>query len=64
MVAAVAMDDPQMAPNPAEAITLAMANPPLRCPTNACAAVYNSDAIPARVTRLPISTNNGITDNT
>ena len=35
MVAAVAMDDPQMPPNPAEAHTVAMARPPRRWPMKA-----------------------------
>ncbi len=35
MVAAVAMEEPQMPPKPAEAHTVAMASPPRRCPMNA-----------------------------
>jgi len=33
-VAAVAMDEPQIAPKPAHAITVAIARPPLMWPTN------------------------------
>ena len=35
MVAAVAMEEPQMPPKPAEAQTVAMASPPRRCPMKA-----------------------------
>jgi hypothetical protein len=58
------MDEPQMAPNPPDAITLAIASPPRLCPTNALAAENSSRAMPARATKLPISTNSGITDST
>jgi hypothetical protein len=35
MVAAVAMDDPQIPPNPADAHTVAIASPPRKCPMKA-----------------------------
>src|SRR5512144_1592804 len=62
MVAVVAMDDPQMAPNPAHARMVDRASPPRRCPTKAYAAWYSSRDNPARLTKLPISTNRGTTD--
>lgn len=62
MVAAVAMDEPQMAPKPAQAMTLAMARPPRKCPTKVKAKRYNSLDMPARVTKLPIRMNKGTTD--
>ena len=64
MVAVVAIEEPQMDPKPPEAMMLAMAKPPRRWPTNALAAVNSSLAMPARETKLPISTNSGITDRT
>jgi len=64
MVAAVAMDEPQIEPKPPDAMMLAMARPPRLWPTKALAAVNSSLAMPARATKLPISTNSGITDST
>jgi len=64
MVAAVAIEEPQMEPKPPEAMMLAMASPPRLCPTNALAAVKSSRASPALATKLPISTNRGMTEST
>ena len=63
-VAAVAMDEPQMAPKPPQAITVAMAKPPRKWPTIELAALKSSAAMPARATKLPISTNKGTTEST
>ena len=62
MVAAVAIEEPQMAPNPAQAITVAIARPPRRWPMKAYAALNNSCDMPARVTKLPIRMKSGTTD--
>jgi hypothetical protein len=62
MVAVVASDEPQMAPKPAHAAMVESESPPLRWPKKAYAAWYRSRDMPARVTKLPISTNNGTTD--
>ena len=62
MVAAVAMDEPQMAPKPAQAAMVACASPPLRCPMKVYAAWKSSCAKPARATKLPIKMNRGMTD--
>src|SRR5215470_7187922 len=61
-VAAVAMEDPQMPPKPADAQIVAMARPPRRWPMNVYAARNSSCDIPARVTKLPIRMNSGTTD--
>src|SRR5438105_15434797 len=61
-VAAVAMDEPQMPPNPADAHTVAIASPPRSWPWNAYAARNSSCDMPARVTKLPIRMNSGTTD--
>ena len=45
MVAAVARDDPQIAPNPAQAPIEAMATPPLRWPRNPSAALNSAEDI-------------------
>ncbi len=47
MVAAVANDDPQIAPNPAHAPTAAIATPPFLCPKHAPANLNNASLIPA-----------------
>ena len=62
MVAAVAIEEPQIAPNPAQAMIVAIARPPRRWPMNAYAARNNCCDMPARVTRLPIRMNRGTTD--
>ena len=49
MVAAVASDEPQIAPNPAHPPIAAMATPPLRCPKKTFAASNRALLIPARV---------------
>ena len=62
MVAAVAIEDPQMAPKPAQAHTVAIASPPRRWPMQVFAARNSSCDIPARVTRLPMSMKSGTTE--
>jgi len=61
IVAAMASDHPQTAPNPPQAAMVPMANPPRRCPTKALAASYSSCAIWLRWMKAPISTNSGMT---
>jgi hypothetical protein len=62
MVAAVAIEEPQMAPKPAQATIAAMASPPRKWPTKALAARNSSCDMPARVTNEPISMNSGTTE--
>ena len=62
MVAAVAIEEPQIAPKPAQAQIVAIASPPRRWPTKAFAARNSSCDMPARVTKLPIRMNSGTTD--
>ena len=62
MVEAVASDDPQIAPNPAQAPTVAIANPPRRPANNALAAANSSCAIEVRAATTPMSRNSGTTD--
>src|SRR5258706_13885085 len=52
-VAAVAMDEPQIPPKPAEAQMVAMASPPRRWPMKAKAAGNRPSEIQAHVTKLP-----------
>src|SRR5207249_9487609 len=61
-VAAVAIDEPQMPPNPADAHTVAIASPPRRWPMKAYAARNSSRDMPARVTKLPIRMKSGTTE--
>ena len=61
-MAAVASDEPQIAPNPAQAPTEAMATPPLRCPSHPSAALNSAVDIPDRVANCPISRNIGMID--
>ena len=61
MVAAVAKDEPQIAPNPAQAPTAAIATPPLLWPKHAPAKLNKAELIPAFAAKFPISKNNGIT---
>ncbi|MNL58616.1 hypothetical protein D3C87_1822650 [compost metagenome] len=62
MVAAVASDEPQMAPKPAQAPTAAMATPPLRWPIQASAALNSACDKPPSAANCPISKNSGMTD--
>ena len=62
MVAAVAIEEPQMAPKPAQAQTVAIARPPRKWPMQVLAARNSSRDIPARVTRLPIRMKSGTTE--
>ena len=62
MVEAVASDDPQTAPNPAQPAMAAMAVPPGSQPIHAFAARNNACDSPMREAMAPISTNIGTTD--
>src|SRR4051812_33872786 len=62
MVAAVAMEEPQIAPKPAHAATVACASPPRRWPMKEYAAWNNSCASPARATKLPMRMKSGMTE--
>ena len=62
IVAAVANEDPQIAPNPAQAPIAAMATPPLRCPKQAPVNLNNASLMPALPAKLPINKKRGITD--
>ena len=62
MVAAVARDEPQIAPNIAQPPTVAIARPPRQCPTQARVAWNSARLIPALVANCPIRRNNGTTD--
>ena len=62
MVAAVAIDEPQMAPNAALAMTAAMANPPRKRAITELANSNSAFEIPPCVAKLPIRMNSGITD--
>ncbi len=61
MVAAVASDEPQMAPNPAAPVTEASARPPRRWPIQARAAVKRVRFIPDCVANWPIRRKSGMT---
>ena len=63
MVAAVARDEPHMAPKPAHAPTAAIATPPRLCPRQAPANRNRDSLIPALDAKFPISKNKGITVN-
>ena len=62
MVAAVATDEPQIAPNAALASTAAMASPPLKRPITELAKPNKALEIPPWVAKWPIRMNNGMTD--
>ena len=62
MVAAVATDDPQIAPNAALAMTAAMAKPPLKRAMTTLANSNKALEMPPWVAKLPIRMNSGITD--
>ena len=61
-MAAVAIEEPQIPPKPAEAQTVAIASPPRKWPMNAYAARNSSRDMPARVTKLPIRMKSGTTE--
>jgi len=63
MVAAVASEEPQIEPKPAQAPTLAMATPPLRWPSQLSAALKSAWLIPPRVAKCPMRRNIGTMDN-
>ena len=62
MVAAVAMDEPQIAPNAALAPTAAMASPPLKRAMSTLANWNSALEMPPCVAKLPMRMNSGITD--
>ena len=62
IVAAVANDDPQIAPKPAQAPTDAIATPPLRCPSHPSAALNKAWLMPPRVAKCPMRRNIGTID--
>ena len=62
MVAAVASDEPQIEPNPAQAPIAAIAMPPLRWPKKLSAALNRALDMPPRVAKCPISKNIGTID--
>ena len=62
MVAAVASEEPQIAPNAAQPPIVATASPPRQCPNQARAARNSAPFIPPLVANSPISRNSGMTD--
>lgn len=62
MVAAVARDEPQMAPKIAQAPTEAMARPPRNRPNNPFIAPNRLDDRPACEENTPMATNSGMTE--
>ena len=62
MVAAVAMELPEMAANRPQAARVAWARPPLRWPSQALAASYSSPLMSALCTNRPMRMNMGSTD--
>ena len=60
-VAAVAVAEPQMAPNTVHPATVAIARPPAICPTNLLAVSYSLFAIPAWKASWPIKMKRGTT---
>jgi hypothetical protein len=62
MVAAVASDEPQIAPKPAQAPIAAIATPPLRWPSQPSAALNSAWLMPPSVAKCPISRNIGTID--
>src|SRR3712207_8839502 len=61
MVAAVATEEPLIAAKPAQAVTVAMASPPRRWPSQAFEARNSSRLMPDAVANDPIRMNIGIT---
>ena len=62
MVAAVASEEPQIAPKPAQAPIAAMAMPPRQWPMKALTQRNSACDSPPWVANWPISRNSGITD--
>ena len=62
MVAAVATEEPQIAPKAAAAITAAMARPPRKRAVSTLANSNSALEMPPCVAKLPIRMNSGITD--
>jgi hypothetical protein len=62
MVAAVASEEPQMAPKPAQAPTALIASPPRRRPSTAAAPSNSARLTPPCEAKLPMSRNSGITE--
>ena len=62
MVAAVATDEPQIAPKLAHATIADMPTPPFRWPTNTSAALKSEREKPASAAKCPIRMKSGITD--
>jgi hypothetical protein len=62
MVAAVASEEPQIAPNPAQAPIAAIAVPPRRWPSQASAALNSARLSPPIPARWPISRKIGMID--
>ena len=62
MVAAVATDDPQIAPKAAEARTAAIARPPLKRPMMPAVKANSARLMPPWVANCPIRMNSGMTD--
>jgi hypothetical protein len=62
MVDAVASEEPQIAPKPAQAPTEAMAMPPLRCPSQSEAAWNSALDMPDFVANCPMSRKSGTID--
>ena len=62
MVAAVATDDPQMAPNAPEASTAAIARPPRKRPMTALANSNSAREMPPCDAKLPIRMKSGMTE--
>jgi hypothetical protein len=61
IVAAVALVDPDIAENPAQAPMVAIARPPLKLPINTYTESYNLLLIPEWKAICPINTKRGIT---
>ena len=62
MVAAVATEEPQIAPNAALASTAAMASPPRKRAHDGAANWNKARLMPPWVAKFPIRMNSGITD--
>ena len=62
IVAAVATDEPQIAPKAAQASTALMARPPLNRPMTAAAKRNSALLMPPWVAKCPIRMNSGITE--
>ena len=62
MVAVVATDEPQIAPNMVQAPIVAIATPPRRWPTRLLAAANSARLMPDCSASAPMRMNSGITD--